>query len=168
MEAILDTDLHLDSVVHLGSLIIVDDPDVHLLDDVREERAAHSDTQEVAQPHVDAVVRLVLLLRPVELEGEDGDGLWEGACRAEVELEGGEIIVVPAVVKELDLANKLDLNAGVLELLGGVLHLYGDLPLDVLVACEPVELLALAFLVVDGHLAAGIFVGKVDRNVNWR
>lgn len=167
MEAVLDSDLHLDRVIHLGRLVVVDDPDVHLLDAVREERPAHRHAQEIAQTHVDAVVRLILLLCGVELKREDGDRLWESPSRAEVELQRGEVVVVATIVEELDLADELDLDAGVLELLGGVFHLDGYLALDVLVACETVELFALSLLVVDSHLVTGVLVREVDRNVYW-
>lgn len=69
VEAVLDADVHLDGAVGLGGDAVAVDPEVLLADDVGH-AAGDGDADEVPQLHVDAVVRLVLLLHVLEVEVE--------------------------------------------------------------------------------------------------
>ena len=77
MQAILDTDIHLDGVIRLRGHAIRVNPEILLADHV-----SHSPgnryTNEISQLHVDSIVGLVLLFDVLEVERE-GLGVLEFA-----------------------------------------------------------------------------------------
>lgn len=82
VQAVLDTDVHLDAAVHLRRDAVAVDPHVLLADDVGH-APRHGDAHEVPQLHVDPVVRLVLLLDVLEVEVE-GLGVLQLAGRGQL------------------------------------------------------------------------------------
>lgn len=99
VQAVLDTDVHLDRAVSLRRQAVRVDPDVLLADDVRHApRDRHP--EKVAQLHVDAVVGFVLLLDVLEVEGK-GLRVLQLAGGRELLDEGEEFVVVAAVEEHL-------------------------------------------------------------------
>ena len=72
VQAVLDADVHLNAAIHLGGDAIAVHPHVLFADDVGH-APCHRHPHKVPQLHVDAIVRLVLLLNVLEVEVE---GLW--------------------------------------------------------------------------------------------
>lgn len=95
VQAVLYPDVHLDARVHLRGDAVAVDPDVLLADDVGH-APRDGDADVVAQLHVDAVVRLILLLHVLEVEVERLRVL-QLAGRGELLDEGEEFVVIAAV-----------------------------------------------------------------------
>ena len=69
MQAIFDTDIHLDAGVCFRRNTIRVDPDILFADDISH-APGDSNTNEIAQLDIDAAIRLVLLLDILEVELE--------------------------------------------------------------------------------------------------
>lgn len=104
VQAVLNTDVHLDAAVHLGRDAVRVHPDVLLPDDICH-AAADGDADEVAQLDIDAVIGLVLLLDILEVEVVSL-GVLELAGRGELLDQGEEFVVVSAVEEHLYSAGK--------------------------------------------------------------
>ena len=85
------------------------------MDDAAAVLAHDGHAHKVAQPHVDAVVRLVLLLNASEFEGV-GLRTLHLTRRLQLAHERGKLICVAPILQHLYLANQLDLDAYMLEL----------------------------------------------------
>lgn len=99
MQAVLDTDVHLDAAVHLGGDAIAVNPKVLLADHISH-AARDRNTDKVAQLDVDAVVRLILLLDVFEIEVE-GLRVLELTRRGELLVQREKLVVVPAIEEHL-------------------------------------------------------------------
>ena len=115
------------------------------------DRHAHK----VAQPDVDAVVRLVLLVDVREFE-RVRLGAHQLARRLQLAHERRELVGVAAVLQQLDQADKLDLDAHVLELFAA-----RDVDLDRArdVIIRPKQILLLVAPVRLPHVDGGAGVG---------
>lgn len=99
MQAVLDTDVHLDGAVILRWHAVRVHPQVLLPNDIRHApRDSHPD--KVAQLDVDTIVRLVLLFDVLEIEGE-GLRVEQLAGGGELLDQGKEFIMVAAVIEHL-------------------------------------------------------------------
>lgn len=99
VQTILDTDVHLNRAVVLWRHAVGIDPKILLAHDVGH-TAGDGDAHEIPELYVDAIVRFVLLLDVLEIEGE-GLGVLEFSGSCEFLDEGEEFVVVSAVVKHL-------------------------------------------------------------------
>jgi len=115
VQTILNTNIHLDHTVRLRRHAIAINPEVLFTNNIRHApRDGHAD--EIAQPHIDSRVRLILLLDVLEQERERVRVLQLARGR-KLGLQRQELVVHAAVVEHLDRANELHLDACVLEAL---------------------------------------------------
>ena len=112
VEAILDAHFHFDAVVDLWHNTRVLHHKVAVLYNIRRVILRHSHTDEIAQPHVQAVVRLVLFVCVGEVELElllAGDG----ARRTQLLHAVQELLAVASVVQNLNNPKQLCLHTNV-------------------------------------------------------
>lgn len=115
VQTILNPNIHLDDTVCLRRHAIAVDPEILLTNNIRH-APRDGDADEIAQPDVDARVRLILLLDVLEQERERVRVLQLARGR-ELRLQRQELVVHAAVVEHLDRADELHLDASVLEAL---------------------------------------------------
>jgi len=164
VEALLDADLHLDLLVLLLLLLVVLAADV-LHDEVLLLRhpvvlPIDADIDVVADAHVDPLIRLELLLHPIEREVV-GHVVGQRAGRLQIANQLGEDRVVILVQLVLDEADELDADALVLQLLVFE-QVHGELTADILAVHEDRGLERLPVSVGDRGTLAPLYFGQFD------
>lgn len=99
MQTILDANVHLDGAVRLGGYAVRVHPQIFFPRNILH-APGHSDAYEVTELHIDAVVRLVLLLDVLKVEIECLGVLQLAGCR-KLLAEGEELVVVSPVEEHL-------------------------------------------------------------------
>lgn len=97
MQAVLDTDIHLDRAVGLGRHTVRIDPNLLLADHVRH-APGNRNSDKVPQSDIDAVIGLVLFLDVLEVEREGLRVVQLARCR-ELLIEGQKFVMVASVVE---------------------------------------------------------------------
>lgn len=99
MQAVFDTDIHLDRAIVLGRHAIGIDPEILLAHDIGHP-SGHSHANKIPQLHVDAVIGLVLFLDVLEVEWE-GLRMLEFAGGCEFLDQRQEFVMVSTIVEHL-------------------------------------------------------------------
>lgn len=115
MKTVFNTDLHLDRVVTISRHDIGMNPDILFLDNIGQS-TQNGDPDKVSELDVDSMITLVLLFHILELEIKGGF-VSKFTRDGEILLHRPELVMVPAVVKHLYAAHKLDFDTIVLHLL---------------------------------------------------
>lgn len=99
MQAVFDTDIHLDRAVVLRRHAIGIDPEILLAHDIGHP-SGHRHADEIPQLHIDAIVGFVLFLNVLEVKRE-GLRMLEFAGSCEFLDQGQEFVMISTIIEHL-------------------------------------------------------------------